>query len=111
MIRYYFDEHMNRSVAKGLVSRGIPVVMAVDVDMVGKDDDTEHLPYATEPEMVMVTFDRPLAGRTRSRTDHAGLICLSEKIRNNIGRIIEILVEFSEQNAPDEVSGGVFWLS
>lgn len=110
MIRFYFDEHMPRSVTKGLVSRGIHVTMAVDVNMVGKDDDTEHLPYASENGLVFVTFDRPFAGRTMSRTDHTGLICLSEQIRSNIGRMIQILADFSEQKTPDEVAGRVFWL-
>jgi predicted nuclease of predicted toxin-antitoxin system len=110
MIRFYFDEHMPRSVTRGLVSRGFHITMAVDVGMVGKDDDKEHLPYATENDLVLVTFDRPFAGRTMSRADHAGVICLSEKIRWNIGRMIHVLAEFSEQHTPDEVAGRVFWL-
>ena len=86
MICFYFDEHMRRPVAKGLVERGYEVVMAIDVDMAGKDDDTEHLSFATEEDMVMVTFDRPFAGRTMSHGDHSGLICLSESLQFNCGR-------------------------
>ena len=110
MIRYYFDENMYRAVAKGLVSRGIPVVMAVGVGMMEKDDDTEHLPYATSHNLVLVTLDRPFAGRTMRRMDHAGLICLSGKIRFDIGRMIEVLAEFAEQHTPDAIIGHVFWL-
>lgn len=107
---FYFDEHNSRAVANGLITRGIAVTMAVDVDMVEKDDDTEHLPYATERGLVMVTFDRPFAGRTQSRTDHAGLICLSESIRRDVGTIIETLVEFAALYDPEKDSGQVFWL-
>jgi predicted nuclease of predicted toxin-antitoxin system len=112
MIRFYFDEHMPRSVAKGVVRQGIPVTMAVDVEMTGKDDDTEHLPYATENELVLVTFDRPFAGRTMSQPnpDHNGLICLSEKLRQNIGGAVKILIEFAEQHTPEDCEGRVFWL-
>jgi hypothetical protein len=52
--------------------------------MAGKDDDTEHLPYATEEHAVLVTRDRPFAGRTQKRTDHAGLICWTGQ-DNDIG--------------------------
>jgi len=110
MIGFYFDEHMRRSVAKGLLDRGYNVVMAVDVEMEGKDDDTEHLPFATENNLVIVTFDQAFAGRTMSRFDHVGLIHLSEDIRENIGRMIEVLADFVELYDPEKDSGQVFWL-
>jgi hypothetical protein len=47
-IKFYFDEHMPRPVARALVERGVEVIMAIDSEMVGKDDDSEHLPFATE---------------------------------------------------------------
>lgn len=107
---FYFDEHMPRSVKEGLEKRDHEVVMAVDVAMVKKDDDTEHLPYATERKLVMVTFDRPFAGHTMSRTDHAGLICLSEKLRDDIGGMIRLLSEFAETHELPKTQGHVFWL-
>jgi hypothetical protein len=84
--------------------------MAVDVGMEGKDDDTEHLVYATEHDLVMVTFDRPFAGRTMSRSDHVGLVCLAEDIRDNIGKMIDVLAEFAELYDPEKDAGQVFWL-
>jgi hypothetical protein len=111
MTGFYFDEHMNRLVADALLEKGYQVVMAVDVNMVGKDDDTEHLPYSTEYDLVMVTFDHPFAGRTMARTDHNGLVCLAYSIRENIGRMIEVLTEFAELYDPQRDRGQVFWLS
>jgi hypothetical protein len=111
MTGFYFDEHMNRAVADGLMLRGYFVIMAVDVEMEGKDDDTEHLAFAFERHLVMVTFDHPFAVRTLARTDHTGLICLAYRIRENIGRMIEVLVEFAQLYEPDRDSGQVFWLS
>lgn len=107
---FYFDEHMNRAVADSLIRRGYTVVMAVDVGMVGKDDDTEQLPYAAEHQLVMVTFDHPFAGRTMARSDHYGLICLVYSIRENIGRMIEVPSEFAELYDPERDKGQVFWL-
>lgn len=93
---FYFDEHMRRKVADALIERGYNAIMAVDVGMEGKDDDSEHLPYATSNELVMVTFDQPFAGRTMSRTDHLGLLYLSQSMRDDIGKMIETLTEFAE---------------
>src|SRR5262249_10854696 len=109
-VGFYFDEHMPRSAAKGLIERGYEVIMAVDVDMVRKDDDHQHLPYATEHSLVMVTFDREFAGRTMPRTGHTGLICISEKFRTDIGGIIRLLAAFSDSHNLEEISGQVFWL-
>jgi hypothetical protein len=109
-VGFYFDEHMPRSVSKGLIDQGLEVIMAVDVDMVRKDDDNQHLPYATEHNLVMVTFDREFAGRTMSRTDHSGLVCISEKFRTDIGGIIRLLTKFNKDYTLESTEGSVFWL-
>jgi hypothetical protein len=108
-VSFYFDEMMVRKAAEQLTLKGYTVVFANDVGMTEKDDDTEHLPYATSRQLVMVTFDRPFAGRTMSRSDHAGLICLSGS-QDNIGGIVRILSEFSDQHTAETVAGRVFWL-
>ncbi|MBZ0298986.1 MAG: hypothetical protein K8J31_04560, partial [Anaerolineae bacterium] len=60
--------------------------------------------------LVVVTFDRPFAGRTMNRSDHSGLICLSESLRTDIGGMIRVLVEFAEGTAGENPEGQVFWL-
>ena len=109
MIGFYFDEHVPRRVATQLIERDITVVMAVDVGMVEKDDLTEHLTYATEHGLVMVTFDRPFAGRAMALTDHTGLVCWTG-ILDDFGGQVRVLSEFAEGNEPEEVAGQVFWL-
>lgn len=64
MLQFYLDEHMYRAVQRGLMEHGVHSVLAVDLNMTGKDDDSEHLTLAAESNMVIVTFDRPFAGRT-----------------------------------------------
>ena len=102
-MRFYLDEQIGRAVANGLTRRGHDVLMAVDASMTGKDDDSEQ-------GRVMVTFDRPFAGRVMSRQDHAGLVCLSESLRHDVGRTIGALVDFAERHAPEQIQGQVFWL-
>ncbi len=108
-IKFYFDEHSPRAVEKGLQKRGFEVVMAVDVDMVQKDDDSEHLPYATERGLVVFTRDEPFAGRTAKHTNHSGLVCWTGD-DDNFGGMIRKLVDFAESYTAEEVVGQVFWL-
>jgi len=108
-ISFYFDEMMSREATEQVIKRGQDVMMAVDVGMVQKDDDTEHLPYAKNHSRVLVTFDLPFAGRTLAKTDHAGLICLTCK-QDDVGYIVRVLTEFAELYTPDDATGQVFWL-
>lgn len=108
-VSFYFDEMMSRKAAEQLETKGIKVIFAKDVVMTAKDDDTEHLPYATEHGLIRVTFDQPFAGRTMQRTDHAGLICLLIQ-QNDIGGIVGRSIEFADRYSPEEVAGQVFWL-
>jgi predicted nuclease of predicted toxin-antitoxin system len=108
-ISFYFDEMMRRTAAEELIKRGYQVIMAVDVEMVSKDDP-EHLSYAKENRYVLVTLDRKFAGLTSQRTDHAGLICLTIEAQVNIGTVVRLLTDFADQHTPEEVAGHVFWL-
>jgi hypothetical protein len=85
------------------------VIMAVDVEMGGKNDDKEHLPYASERGLILVTQDEPFAGRTLKRYDHAGLVCWTG-IQNDFGGQIKALAQFADEHMPDDVKGRVFWL-
>lgn len=62
----------------------------------------EHMPRAVQKGM------EQLAGRTQSRSDHNGLICLSESLRTDIGGIIRLLTQFANDHTADEVIGRVF---
>jgi len=108
-IKFYFDEHMPRPVAKALVARGIEVIMAIESDMTGKNDDTEHLPFATQKQAVMVTRDFRFAGRTAKRADHAGLVCWTGA-QDDIGSMIRGLSQFAESHTPEQTQGQVFWI-
>jgi predicted nuclease of predicted toxin-antitoxin system len=108
-IGFYLDEHMPRAVERGLLDRGYAVVMAVDAGMTGKDDDTEHLQYATDHGLVLVTRDMPFAGRTAKRIDHAGLICWTGA-DDDFGGMIRALDRFASEHAPEEAAALVFWL-
>jgi predicted nuclease of predicted toxin-antitoxin system len=104
----YFDEHMSRKVAAALTAQGIPTVMAVDVGMEARSDE-EHLAYATEQQLIMVTFDHPFAGRTQVRSDFFGLICLPYRYQNDIGGTITLLSDLAQLFDPNRDKGVVLY--
>ncbi len=108
-IKFYFDEHMPRPVTRALIARDVEVIMAIDSDMTGKDDDTEHLPFAAQRNAVVVTRDFPFAGRTAKHTNHAGLICWTGA-QDDIGDMVHALSQFAENHTAEQVQGQVFWL-
>jgi predicted nuclease of predicted toxin-antitoxin system len=108
-IRFYFDEMMPRRVAEQLIAINIDVLMAVDVEMAEKDDLTEHLPFASERGLMLVTLDRSFAGRAMQLTNHAGIICWTGEA-TDFGGMIRALSNFVSQNDFEEVTGQVFWL-
>ena len=83
--------------------------MATDAGMAGKSDLTEHLIFATGQGAVLVTCDRPFAGRAAQRSDHAGVICWTG-ILNDIGGMVTTLTEFGETYSHEQAAGRVFWL-
>jgi len=107
-IKYYFDEMMPRPPAVQLVKLGYEVTMANDSGMTEKDD-FDHLAFAAEHGQVLVTFDKPFAGKVMQRTDHAGLICLTGS-SDDMGGIVRALSQFAERYEANDVIGQVFWL-
>ncbi len=108
-IQFYLDEMMPRAVAKALAARGIWIIMAVDVDMVEKDDLSEHLVYATKHASVLVTRDKPFAAKAQAIQDHAGLICWTGA-QNDVGGMVRTLAEFAEKHTAEQTLNQVFWL-
>ena len=108
-IEFYFDEMMPRAVAKALIERGIPVIMAVDVEMVEKDDINEHLTYAAKQKSVLVTRDKPFATKAMSMENHAGVICWTGG-QNDVGGMVRRLNDFAQQYKSEPINNRVFWL-
>jgi len=108
VVSFYFDEMMSRKAAEQIIQQGYTVIMAQDVGMQQRSDP-EHLAYATENNLVLVTFDRAFAGKTSQNADHSGLICLSGS-QNAIGGIVRNLIQFAEEHASEDATGQVFWL-
>jgi hypothetical protein len=108
VIAFYLDEMMPRSIAEQMTARGYHAVVSVDVGMAGKED-SEHLQYATANGLVLVTRDKPFAGRAMREPSHGGVICWTGA-QHDVGGIVRALAEFAEKRSPEDARGGVFWL-
>jgi predicted nuclease of predicted toxin-antitoxin system len=106
-IQFYLDEMMPRAVAKELAARGIWIIMAVDVEMVEKDDLSEHLVYATKQNSVLVTRDKPFATKALSIANHAGVICWTGA-QNDVGGMVRKLAEFAAKYSTEQTVNQVF---
>jgi predicted nuclease of predicted toxin-antitoxin system len=107
-INNYFDEMMNRTVADELTKRSCKVILANDVGMTEKLDE-DHLAYASEYKLVLVTLDRKFAMQAAEQTNHMGVICWTGTFQN-IGVMVRALTDFAENHTHEEVVGRVFWL-
>lgn len=107
-VQFYFDEHMPRVVANQLIKRGIRVVLAAEANMLDKDDDSEHLPYALSIEAVLVTRDFPFANRAGQITN-AGVVCWTGQ-QDDIGGMVKALSAFVEAHTSESVQNRVFWI-
>jgi predicted nuclease of predicted toxin-antitoxin system len=107
-IRFYFDEMMSRIVANRLQEDGYDVILAVDAGMRDQEDDS-HLSYATTQGRVLVTQDRPFAGRAAKSATHAGLVCWT-RVLNDFGAQIRAFSDFADTNDAESIAGQVYWI-
>jgi predicted nuclease of predicted toxin-antitoxin system len=107
-ISFYFDEMMLSAVAEQLAQHNIQVIMAKDVEMNQKDDLAEHLPYASERNLILVTRDNPFASKAGTY-EHTGLICWTGA-DNDIGGMVTALSEFAELYEGEDIRNQVFWI-
>lgn len=105
-IRFYFDEMMSRDTEKALNAKGISVTMANDVEMTSKKDH-QHLKYAHEHQLVLVTLDKKFAGLAEKHQNHSGVICWTNAFQNP-GRQIKALEAFAKEYTAEQVAGNVY---
>jgi predicted nuclease of predicted toxin-antitoxin system len=72
-IKFYFDEHVPKVVAKGLKRRGVDVLTVVDADLLGATDE-EHLEKAKLEKRVIFTQDDDFLRLHAIGKEHAGII-------------------------------------
>ncbi len=88
-IKFYLDEHIGKSILKGLRARGIDAVSVVDIDM-RTAADIDHLHKARELGRVIVSFDNDFLKLHAQGEPHAG-IAFFQNSQTPIGKVIKSL--------------------
>lgn len=77
-VKFYMDEHIHPAITAGLRLRGIDVLTAQDVRMLGVPD-SEHLAFATRENRVLFTHDDDFLKLHAQGFNHAGIASPTNK--------------------------------
>jgi uncharacterized protein with PIN domain len=101
-VKYYTDEHVAISVATGMRARGVHVLTCQEANML-KASDEEHLMFAREQKMVIITQDRDFLKLDSVGFDHAGIVYAPQG--TTVGDIIRgLMLIFQVLDAEDMVN-------
>ena len=106
-IRFYLDEHVPKSVARGLRTRGVDVLTIGETGLRGASDE-EHLARAKSERRVIFTQDDDFLRLHASGNEHAGIVYARQG--TSIGALISGLMLIYRVLDPEEMSGHVEYL-
>ncbi|WP_207692421.1 DUF5615 family PIN-like protein [Desulfonema limicola] len=72
-IRFYLDEHVSKSVAKGLKNRGVDIITVVEAGLRGATDE-EHMKKAKSEKRVIFTQDDDFLRLHAIGNEHSGIV-------------------------------------
>lgn len=88
-IKFYFDEHVDPAIAYALRKRGVDVLTAQEVGMLGVADE-KHLQLAISQHRAIFTQDTDFLRLHRAGVTHEGIIYTHQNI--SIGKIVQGLL-------------------
>lgn len=100
--RFYLDESVDPAVAVGLLARGASATTAKEEGRLGHSDD-EHLAYAHEHGLVLVTQDRDFVRMHWEGVAHAGIVYASRQ--RSTGAIVRWIAALSDVYEGPEFAG------
>ncbi len=102
ILRYYFDEHVDPDIARGLRERGIFVLTTEEAGRAHQGiHDDDQLAYAAAQGLVMVTSDRHFIRLAHEQQPHPGVVLLQQVL--SIGEYIEYLELLALTTSPESI--------
>ena len=106
-IRFYTDEHISRTIIKGLRQRGIDILTVPEAGMLGATDE-QHLNLAREQGRVILTQDDDFLRLAQAGESHAGIVFLRGAA--TIGETVRGLLLIHQVMEPGEMEGTIEFL-
>lgn len=106
-IRFYTDEHVAKTVIKGLRQRGADVLTASEAGMRCATDE-EHIAFSRKEGKVIFTQDVDFLRLHAGGTKHAGIVYASQQA--SIGEIIHWLMLIYQVLDANDIEGRVEFL-
>ena len=104
-IRFYTDTHIPKQVAIQLREKGVDVIRCEDVGLAEADDE-EHLEYAAEHGLALITKDFGFRSRhfrwMEESKKHSGIFYCNDRNNSAIGKIVKeclLYVELIDEEA------------
>ena len=107
-IRFYLDENVEAAVAEQLRLRGIDVVTARELGVLG-DSDKNHLARATEMRRVLCTYDADFLRLASVGISHAGII-FGRWAAHGVGEWVKALALIHAVYTPEDMENHVEYL-
>jgi hypothetical protein len=113
-IQIYTDEHIIPQLARILRTRGYVAQSAIEAGLIGRSDE-EHLAYATQHQMAVLTFDHVdfvrLARQWASDDrDHAGIIISPQFGGQQLSQLPQPLSRLLDTLTADDLKNQVVFL-
>lgn len=103
-IKFYCDEHIHPAISTALKNRGVDIVTAQDVNMLGIADET-HLQFASSQGRAIVTQDTDFLRLHKSGIPHFGILFAhhTKKLSEIVHGLIRIYQMKSEKDMKNHV--------
>jgi predicted nuclease of predicted toxin-antitoxin system len=113
-IQIYTDEHVSPLIAQTLRRRGFVAQSAIEIGMIGRSDE-EHLAYAADHAMAILTFDQvdfvQLAQQwAAAQREHAGIIISPQLGSRQMSQLLQSLSRLLDTLTADELHNQVVFL-
>jgi hypothetical protein len=113
-IQIYTDEHVSPLIAQTLRRRGFVAHSAIEVGMIGQSDE-EHLAYAADHAMAILTFDhvdfvRLAQQWAAAQRQHAGIIISPQFGSRQTRQLLQSLSRLLDTLTADELCNQVVFL-
>ena len=107
-MRFFFDEHVPKSVSNALRQRNVDVVSVQEAGLSGRPD-VQQLSFARNEHRVLVTFDADFLRIAASGVDHAGIVYCTRRSRD-VGELVKGLVLLNEVLSQEEMMNKIEFL-